>query len=74
MFGWIRRLLGYRVTIAELIGIALILGGPYVIVGAFWSISHSDHLQDMRGLDLVVSFVGSVIFWPALLVSDVCMK
>jgi hypothetical protein len=38
MLGAVRRLLGYQVTIGELIVVALILGTPYLIVGLIWSI------------------------------------
>jgi hypothetical protein len=33
----LRRLLGFQVTIGELIVVALILGSPYLIVGVIWS-------------------------------------
>jgi hypothetical protein len=69
----VRRMLGFQLTIAELLGIALIVGVPYLIVGAFWSTSHSAHLQDAQGADLVVSFLGSMVAWPVLLFTDVCM-
>jgi hypothetical protein len=40
-------------------GIAVILG--------------TQHLQQMHGADLAVSFLGSMVSWPVLLVSNVCM-
>ncbi len=69
----IRRVLGYQLTIAELIGLAIILGTPYLVVGAIWSMTHTAHLQHMHGIDLMVSFLGSIVSWPVLLFSDVCM-
>ena len=69
----LRRLLGYRVSIGQLVVVALVIGTPYLIVGAIWSISHTDHLNRMSGIDLVVSFLGAIVSWPVLLVSDVCM-
>jgi len=36
----IRRLLGYQLTIAELIGLGLIIGTPYLVVGTIWSTTH----------------------------------
>ncbi len=60
-------------TIAELIVVALILGTPYLIVGVIWSSTHMGHLQYMAGADLVVSYLGSIVSWPVLLVADVCM-
>jgi hypothetical protein len=69
----LRRLLNYRLSIAELIGIGLLLGTPYLIVGVIWSSTHTDHLRGMQGVDLAVSFLGSIASWPVLLFADVCM-
>lgn len=69
----LRQFLAYRLTIAELIGLALILGTPYLIVGVIWSSTHTDHLSHMHGVDLAISFLGSIASWPVLLFSDVCM-
>ncbi|WP_369741784.1 hypothetical protein [Mycobacterium servetii] len=60
-------------SVAEWLGLAVILGAPYLIVGAIWSATHTDHLRGMQGADLVVSFLGSIVSWPVLLFSDVCM-
>ena len=73
MLGTLRRLLGFQVTIGELIVVALILGTPYLIVGVIWSSTHTEHLQRMAGADLVVSYLGSIVSWPVLLFADVCM-
>jgi hypothetical protein len=73
MLGALRRLLGFHVTTGELIAGALILGTPYLIVGVIWSSTHVEHLQHMAGADLVVSYLGSIVSWPVLLVADVCM-
>ena len=53
--------------------VALILGTPYLIVGVIWSSTHTEHLQHMAGVDLAVSYLGSIVSWPVLLVADVCM-
>jgi hypothetical protein len=66
-------LLGYRVSIGQLIVVALLLGTPYLVIGAIWSSTHTDHLDRMDGTDLVVSFLGAIVSWPVLLVADVCM-
>lgn len=68
-----RQLLSYQLTIAELLGIAVILGTPYPMIGVVWSCTHTEHLHQMRGADLVVSFLGSIVSWPVLLFSNVCM-
>lgn len=69
----LRTVLSSRVTVGELIVVALVVGTPYLIVGVFWSSTHTDHLQHMNGIDLVVSYLGSIVSWPVLLFSDVCM-
>ena len=73
MLSALRRLLGYRVSVGELILVALIVGTPYLIVGVIWSSTHTEHLQHMDGIDLVVSYLGSIVSWPVLLFADVCM-
>ena len=69
----LRQVLSYQLTIAELMGIAVILGTPYLIVGLVWSCTHTGQLRHMRGADLVVSFLGSIVSWPVLLFSNVCI-
>lgn len=68
-----RSLLAYRVSIGELIVVALVLGTPYLVVGLIWSSTHTDHLQHLSGLDLVVSYLGAIVSWPVLLFSNVIM-
>ena len=74
MFGALQRLVGYQVTISELIVVALILGTPYLIVGAIWSSTHTEHLESMAGVDLVVSYLGSIVSWPVLPFANICMN
>ncbi len=73
MLGLLRKLLSFQVTVGELITVGLVLGTPYLIVGAIWSSTHTAHLQRMAGLDLVVSYLGAIVSWPVLLFADVCM-
>jgi hypothetical protein len=73
VLGTLRRLLGFQVTIGELIVAAVVIGTPYLIVGVFWSSTHTEHLHHMTGADLVVSYLGSIVSWPVLLFADVCM-
>lgn len=69
----LRKLLDYKLTVAELLGLAVMLGVPYLVVGVVWSSTHTAHLQHMQGADLVVSYLGSIVSWPVLLFSNVCM-
>ncbi|HTX94461.1 MAG TPA: hypothetical protein VME67_06210 [Mycobacterium sp.] len=73
MLSKLRQMLSYQLTIAELLGIAVIFGTPYLLVGLIWSGTHTQQLRQLQGSDLVVSFLGSIVSWPVLLFSDVCM-
>jgi hypothetical protein len=73
MLGKVRQVLGFQLTIAQLITIGLILGTPYLLISAIWSITHAEHLHQMHGADLAVSFLGSIVSWPVLTFSNVCM-
>jgi hypothetical protein len=57
----VRRLLGFQVTIGQLIAVGLIVGTPYLLVGTIWSTTHTEHLHEMHGVDLAVSFLGSPV-------------
>jgi hypothetical protein len=69
----LRSVLSYQLTIAELIGLSIIVGTPYLVIGTIWSTTHTEHLPDLHGADLVVSFLGSIASWPVLVFSNVCM-
>ena len=69
----LRRVLEFRLSIAQLLAIGVILGTPYLLVGTIWSTTHTEHLQQMHGVDLAVSFLGSIVSWPVLLFANVCM-
>jgi NADH:ubiquinone oxidoreductase subunit 4 (subunit M) len=69
----LRRVLEFRLSIAQLMAIAIILGTPYLLVGTIWSTTHTEHLHQMHGIDLAVSFLGSIVSWPVLLFANVCM-
>ncbi|MDT5222996.1 MAG: hypothetical protein QOG19_403 [Mycobacterium sp.] len=73
MLDKLRYVLNYKLTIAELMGLPVILGIPYFIVGLIWSSTHTERLHQMQGADLVVSFLGSIVSWPVLPFSNVCM-
>lgn len=73
MLAKLRQVLSYQFTVAELIGLAIIIGTPYLIIGVIWSTTHTEHLDRLQGVDLVVSFLGSIVSWPVLLFSNVCM-
>ena len=72
MLTTLRRLMGFEMTVAEWIGTALMLAAPYLVVGMAWTAMHTEQLEP-RGVAAVVSIIGSVACWPALVVSSVCV-
>jgi NADH:ubiquinone oxidoreductase subunit 4 (subunit M) len=73
MLDKVRQVLGFQLTIGQLIAIGLILGTPYLLIGTIWSSTHTEHLHQMHGVDLAVSYLGSIVSWPVLLFANVCM-
>ena len=69
----LRQVLAFQLSIGQLVAIGLIVGTPYLLVGTIWSTTHTEHLHQMQGADLAVSFLGSIVSWPVLLFSNVCM-
>ncbi|MFH5208711.1 hypothetical protein ACHIPZ_10940 [Antrihabitans sp. NCIMB 15449] len=68
------RILAYEMTVSEIIGTLILVAIPYGLIGLVWSFTHTDHLSDLSGLDVVVSFLGAIVCWPVLLFSNVCMQ
>jgi hypothetical protein len=69
----LRQVLAFQLSIGQLIAIGVLVGTPYLLVGTIWSATHTEHLHQMQGADLAVSFLGSIVSWPVLLFSNVCM-
>jgi apolipoprotein N-acyltransferase len=69
----VRNLLKFEMTIAEWIGTAILGAIPYLVIGMVWSTTHTDQLAGLTGMDRAASFLGSIVSWPVLLFSDVCM-
>jgi NADH:ubiquinone oxidoreductase subunit 4 (subunit M) len=68
-----RQLMDFEMSIAELIGVGLLLGGPYLIVGLVWASTHTESFQRMGGVELLVALLGSIVLWPTLLLANVCL-
>ena len=69
----LRKFLVFEMTIAEWIGTAILAAIPYLVIGVIWSATHTGHLDGLSGVDRTVSLLGSIVSWPVLLFSDVCM-
>ncbi|MBF6099756.1 hypothetical protein IU510_16930 [Nocardia cyriacigeorgica] len=68
------RIFSYEMKVSEFLGTLIILGIPYGLIGVIWTLAHTDHLRDMHGIDVVVSFLGSIVCWPVLTFANVCMS
>ena len=68
----VRKFLGLELTIAEWLGTAILGAIPYLVIGVIWSLTHTQ-LSGLTGVDRAVSVLGSIVSWPVLLFSDVCM-
>jgi hypothetical protein len=73
MLARVRQLLDVELSIAELVGGAVLLAAPYLLVGLGWTITHAQALHGLRGPELTVSLLGSIALWPALLLANVCL-
>jgi hypothetical protein len=67
------RIFSYDMKVSEFIGTAILLLIPYGLIGVVWTLTHTEHLSEMHGIDVVMSFLGSVVCWPVLTFSNVCM-
>ena len=69
----LRKFLGFEMTVAEWIGTAILAAIPYLVIGVVWALTHTQQLSGLTGRDRAVSFLGSIVSWPVLLFSNVCM-
>ncbi|WP_194817670.1 hypothetical protein [Nocardia sp. XZ_19_385] len=67
------RLFSYEMKVSEFLGTLILLGIPYGLIGLIWTLTHTSHLKNMHGIDVVVSFLGSIVCWPVLTFSNVYM-
>ncbi|BDH59787.1 hypothetical protein [Tsukamurella sp. PLM1] len=70
----LQRFLDYEMKVSEFIGFLILVGIPYLLVGVAWSVTHMDHLGDLRGVERIVSFLGAIVCWPVLLFTNVTMQ
>ncbi len=70
----LRKFLAFEMTIAEWIGTAILALIPYLVIGVIWSATHTDGLGALSGVDRAASVLGSILGWPVLLFSDVCVS
>lgn len=67
----LKELLETKVSLLQLMVAGLVVGVPYLLVGAIFALGNSDHLTDLGLVDQGASFAAQVAIWPLLLVADV---
>ena len=73
----LRRVLSHRVSVEELIEIALWLAIPYLTVGVIWAFLHPEQVDHVESLLLtrvpaganVIAFGQSVALWPFMVIA-----
>lgn len=70
----LQRFLDYEMKVSEFLGLLILVGIPYGVIGVIWSLTHMDHLGNLSGIDRIVSFLGAIVCWPVLLFSNVTMQ
>ena len=65
--------LGFEMTIAEWLGTAAMLVTPYLVLGLLWAMTHTTAFAAAHGADRVFVFVRTVVFWPMLLLTSMCL-
>jgi hypothetical protein len=73
MLARLRRLMDFELSLAELLGVGVVLAGPYLLIGLVWTLTHAHSVDGLRGVELLISVLGSVALWPALLLANVCV-
>jgi len=66
-------LLGFEMTIAEWLGTAAMLAAPYLVLGVLWAVTHAGAFEAAHGPERVLVFVRTVVFWPMLLLTSMCL-
>ncbi|BDY27831.1 MULTISPECIES: hypothetical protein [Mycolicibacterium] len=69
----IKDFLNYRLSIRQLVYVALVVGVPYFVIGVVWALTHSDHIAGLTGLDKLFSLLGEIVAWPVLIIADVSL-
>lgn len=72
MLSDLRRLLSYEMTLAEWLGTAALLVAPHLVLGVVYAVLRPGYITSADGIGRVVAAVGTVVFWPVLLIAEVC--
>ncbi|MFJ2664197.1 hypothetical protein ACIO14_07610 [Nocardia fluminea] len=68
------KLMDRRISIRQMMFLAIAGGFPYFAIGVIWLITHQSHLSEVQGLDRIFSTVGEVVAWPVLIIADITLR
>ncbi|MFC8381822.1 hypothetical protein [Nocardia sp. NPDC057272] len=63
-----------KISIRQMVYLAIAGGVPYFVIGVIWLITHDSHLGELHGLDRLFSTIGEVIAWPVLIIADIDLR
>ena len=63
----------FEMTLAEWLGTAAMPAAPYLVLGVLWALTHTGTFETAHGVDRVLVFVRTVVFWPMLLLTNMCL-
>lgn len=72
MLSDLRRLLSYEMTLAEWLGTAVLLVTPHLVLGVVCAVLQPGYITSVDGAEKVAAAVGTVVFWPVLLIAELC--
>lgn len=49
------------------------LAAPYLVLGVLWAVTHTGAFEAAHGLERVLVFARTVVFWPMLLLTNMCL-
>jgi len=64
---------GFEMTIAEWLVTAAMLAAPYLVLGVLWAVTHTGAFEAAHGPERVLVFARTVVFWPMLLLTNMCL-
>ncbi|MFD3744056.1 hypothetical protein [Nocardia sp. NPDC058633] len=68
------QLLERRISIRQMMYLAIAGGIPYFAIGLIWLFTHDSHLGELDGLDRLFSTIGQVVAWPVLIIADIHLR
>lgn len=72
MLATIEKVLSYELTIAEWIGLEVMVNVPLLVVGVVVVATKADAFDSTHGVERAVKLIGALLCWPVLVLPTVC--